>query len=199
MALKKICFLFCFLGCLSGLKGQEFLTYGPNYNLFGIPTYNFYDVEECSVEMTNVAITSSLILKDFSFTSFSADFIYSYFYNSNSNESNLFFNSFNSSSGYWLPTSTLRDRYFPDDEIRALTCDYFGHLYGAGMGISFYDATEDAAYADTPWNLPDEDFSSYLGNLPPDMQAGGALTYRQGKLFLTTINNTLVEVNTDDP
>ena len=72
-----------------------------------------------------------------------------------------------------------------DPAIAALTCDYFGNLYTAGIGLSTYD-------------IEDNTFT-YLGSFPPGIQAGGALAYRDGKMYMTTTDNRLVEVDLSNP
>jgi gliding motility-associated-like protein len=39
----------------------------------------------------------------------------------------------------------------------------------------------------------------YIGDFPPEMEAAGDLTYRLGKVYMTTISNTLVEVDLENP
>ena len=149
----------------------------------------------CTVEMTNGNQNG---VGDFSFTSLSTDFLYTFTQPIGATiDTTLNIQWINEIQGFIIP-SNVRQRQFTDDHfVRAVICDYSGHLYAAGTGLSFYDATEDAMHG--PLDLPDEDFSTYLGDLPPEMQAAGAMTYRQGHLFLTTISNTLVEVDIENP
>lgn len=69
--------------------------------------------------------------------------------------------------------------------LTALSCHTDGLIYGAGKGITSYNWASETC--------------NYLGNLPPAMQAAGDLTSRQGKLYLSTISNTLVEVDIRNP
>jgi gliding motility-associated-like protein len=71
-------------------------------------------------------------------------------------------------------------------EIRGLTCDENGYAYAAGRGIT-----------QTKTECCDHD-ETYLGDLPPDMQCLGDITYREGKFYLSAIGNKLVEVNMKD-
>lgn len=72
-----------------------------------------------------------------------------------------------------------------DTLITGLACDYGGEVYAAGMGITRYDFASNTF--------------QYVGDLPANMQAGGAFTFREGKYYLSTINNTLVEVDIENP
>lgn len=74
---------------------------------------------------------------------------------------------------------------FDDPAIEALATDKNGLLYAAGVGLSTYDELT-ATF-------------TYLGDFPPHMQAGGDLTFRYGRLYMTTIENALVEVDIQQP
>lgn len=74
---------------------------------------------------------------------------------------------------------------FDDPDVQALTSDSSGIIYAAGHGLSIY-------------NENTETFT-YLGDLPDNMHAGGDLTFRYGRLYLSTQENTLVEVDIDNP
>lgn len=187
---------FCFWG-----KGnsQEFHIYGNSYDLIGgLETWSVYDVNNCSLNMGNATIYE---MSDFTFTSFSPNIIYGFLPSSGSfeNDSTFFYLKVNTINDYILGASPNIEREFTEDKfIRALKCGYNGEVFAAGKGLSVYDATEDSTY-DFWWDLPDENFSTYLGDLPVEMQSAGALAYREGRLFLTTINNTLVELNLENP
>ena len=74
-----------------------------------------------------------------------------------------------------------------DKKIRGVTCDENDFLYAAGEGIT-RQSVEWPDYQET-----------FLGYLPSNMQCQGDMTYRQGKFYLHSINNQLVEVNMKDP
>lgn len=75
---------------------------------------------------------------------------------------------------------------FPQNaDIQALSCNYEGLVFAAGTGLSTYDQTSSTM--------------AFLGDFPPGMRAGGDLTYREGRLYMTTRNNELVEVDIDNP
>lgn len=69
--------------------------------------------------------------------------------------------------------------------ITALTVDVNGIVYAAGTGLSLY--------------FPATNNFEFIGDLPADMQAGGDLMFYKGELYLTTINNTLVKVDVNNP
>ncbi|MEO1263568.1 MAG: gliding motility-associated C-terminal domain-containing protein [Bacteroidota bacterium] len=73
-----------------------------------------------------------------------------------------------------------------DINKRGWTCDELGFSYSAGQGIT---KKELALFAQ----------EQYLGDLPPNMQCQGGLTYRKGRFYLHSINNQLVEVNMKNP
>lgn len=74
--------------------------------------------------------------------------------------------------------------YFPESK-QGMTCDRQSNLYLAGAQLS-------------RWNTTNSQITE-LGDLPPNMHCQGDLTFRQGKLYLSSINHTLVEVNLNDP
>ena len=74
-----------------------------------------------------------------------------------------------------------------DKKIRGLACDENGFLYAAGEGIT-KQSVEWPDYQET-----------FLGYLPSNMQCQGDMTYRQGRFYLHSTNNQLVEVNMKDP
>ncbi len=104
-----------------------------------------------------------------------------------------------SSTNPSIQPSVMKVNYFPWNDfylsafgldyltidVTALTCTNLGKIYAAGIGL--WDVT--VGYSQ----------STYLGDFPPSMQAAGDLTYREGKLYMSTISNSLVEVNIDDP
>lgn len=85
------------------------------------------------------------------------------------------------------------DSYYTDgahvipDEITALTCVPTGEVYAAGKGL--WDTN--GLGTNTP--------SIHLGDFPSSMQAAGDMTYRNGKLYLSSISNSLIEVDIDNP
>ncbi|MFT5149843.1 MAG: gliding motility-associated-like protein [Flavobacteriales bacterium] len=66
---------------------------------------------------------------------------------------------------------------------QGMTCDREGNLYLAGEKL-------------TRWKNGQ---ITELGSLPPSMYCRGDLTFRQGKLYLSSVQNTLVEVDLDNP
>lgn len=74
-----------------------------------------------------------------------------------------------------------------DSQIQGLTCDENGFAYTAGKGITKFDLDYPGYY------------EYYLGDLPPNMQCQGDITYRQGKFYLAAVGNKLVEVNMKNP
>lgn len=85
-----------------------------------------------------------------------------------------------------LPSySTFILTEYPQDSVKALTCDETGVIFAAGHGLSTYDVNTETF--------------SYLGDLPPEMWAQGDLIIYEGQLYLSTVSNTLVEVDTANP
>lgn len=78
-----------------------------------------------------------------------------------------------------------RGDFVDNYNITALTVDPSGTIYAAGTGLSLY--------------YPATNTQSFIGDLPSDMQAGGDLMFYQGELYLTTVNNTLVKIDIDNP
>ncbi|MCB0554469.1 MAG: SprB repeat-containing protein, partial [Phaeodactylibacter sp.] len=78
-----------------------------------------------------------------------------------------------------------RGDFAQNQNVQAMACDYNGLVYAAGDALSTYDPVTEA-FAD-------------LGSLPPGMTAGGGLAYRDGRLYLTTSNNELAEIDIDNP
>ncbi len=74
-----------------------------------------------------------------------------------------------------------------DTLAMGLTCDETGYFFLAGKGI-----TKQTMLC---CNYDEQ----YLGDLPPNMQCQGDITYRQGKFYLAAIGNKLVEVNMKNP
>lgn len=74
-----------------------------------------------------------------------------------------------------------------DTLAMGLTCDENGYLYLAGKGI-----TKQTMLC---CNYEEQ----YLGDLPPNMQCQGDITYRRGKFYLAAVGNKLVEVNMKSP
>jgi gliding motility-associated-like protein len=77
--------------------------------------------------------------------------------------------------------------YYQDPFVQGMTCDYYGHFYAAGRGLTL--TGEDYIY-EPPL---------YLGDFPAGMECGGDLTYRDGKLYMVTKNNELVLVDIQNP
>ena len=74
---------------------------------------------------------------------------------------------------------------FSDDAIEGLASGLDSIVYAAGVGLSTYNPATGAF--------------GYVGDFPPEMRCGGGMTLREGKIYFTTIRNSLVEVNTADP
>ena len=72
-----------------------------------------------------------------------------------------------------------------DTTIMAVGTTLDSLIYAAGTGLWRYN----------PYT--DEEF--YVGDLPPVMRAGGGMTLREGKLYMTTVEHTLVELDTITP
>lgn len=164
------------------VNGQHFFFHtdtirtDPNFTSTTI-YYGFFDVENCIDTIVQWTRGSGLIGTDIAILS-QGD-IYSYMLSRDS-------------SPFGIAFTLLSERayfqrgYFDDNNaIRALSCNGAGIIYGAGTGLSSY-------------NPVNRDIR-YLGDLPPEMQAAGDLTFREGKLYLSTISNTLVEVDVDNP
>lgn len=66
---------------------------------------------------------------------------------------------------------------------QGMTCDKEGRLYLGGEQISTWQNGQ----------------ITNLGWLPPNMATRGDLTFRNGKLYLSSVQNTLVEVDLDNP
>ena len=73
-----------------------------------------------------------------------------------------------------------------DINKKGWTCDELGFSYSAGQGI-------------TKKGLMFFNQEQYLGDLPADMQCQGGMTYREGRFYLHSIENQLVEVNMKNP
>ena len=81
----------------------------------------------------------------------------------------------------------MGDNITTDLYKKGFTCDENGYSYLAGAGI-------------TRIVLEVGDLQEqYLGDLPSNMHCKGGLTYRQGRFYLHSINNQLVEVNMKYP
>lgn len=80
----------------------------------------------------------------------------------------------------------------PDDPfITAMGCGYNNELYTAGWAIQrFYASFEIVDHED--------DSLSFRGYLPPEMRAAGGMTQRNGDYFITTVSNTLVQVDVNN-
>lgn len=72
------------------------------------------------------------------------------------------------------------------DNVTALTCTPSGSIYAAGEGL-------------TAWKTNGNVTNNYLGDFPPGMQAAGDLTYREGKLYMSSVSNSLIEVDVNNP
>ncbi|HMQ50090.1 MAG TPA: hypothetical protein PKA00_21895, partial [Saprospiraceae bacterium] len=76
--------------------------------------------------------------------------------------------------------------YTPNNtNVQAACSDYGGRVYFAGSALSVYDSNDGSLYT--------------IGTLPDNMHAGGDLTYREGRLYLTTLNNDLVYMDMQNP
>jgi len=165
----------------SGVKAQSFIyhTDTTNVDTFSRLTVNFgvFDVQTCRDSF--IEMIGALNFVDIAASP--SNLIYTYV---NLGED------MNAPTGIF-PTEIERRTLFPrgqfqdHEQVTALSCNGAGLIYGAGTGLSFYD--------------PNTLTITYVGDLPPEMQAAGDLTFREGKLYLSTISNTLVEVNVDNP
>lgn len=72
------------------------------------------------------------------------------------------------------------------DNVTGMTCTPLGDVYLAGEGL-------------TAWQENGLIQDNYLGDFPPSMQSEGDLTFRNGKLYMSSVSNSLVEVNIDNP
>lgn len=93
---------------------------------------------------------------------------------------------------YWITGQSSVIHYLTgissaDDGIMGLVSDETGTLFTAGNGIT----KQSLVCCDYPY--------TYLGDLPPDMQCQGDITYRRGKFYLAAIGNKLVEVDVKNP
>lgn len=130
---------------------------------------------------------------DFSLTGFSDNTIYHSDITLDSDSILYFFQpsnpSPNANLGLWsieffpIIVGTLEEQ-FPESK-EGVTCDKEGNIYLAGEALS-------------RWNSNTGQISE-LGLFPPSMACQGDLTFRKGKLFLSSISHTLVEVNLDNP
>ncbi len=89
-------------------------------------------------------------------------------------------------------TSMVFDPFFVGTTVEdfnetkeGMTCDKQGNLYLAGEKLSRWNSTNGQV--------------TELGDLPASMYCQGDLTFRQGKLYMSTIENTLVEVDLNNP
>ncbi len=80
-------------------------------------------------------------------------------------------------------TWILEDHF--QESKQGITCDRVGNLYLAGQALS-------------RWNTANSHITE-LGAFPSSMACQGDLTFRKGKLYLSSISHTLVEVDIDNP
>lgn len=71
------------------------------------------------------------------------------------------------------------------EDFNAITVTPDQKVYAARNGLAVYDIGKDSSY--------------HIGWFPPGMTSAGDLTFRAGKLYLSTTSNQLVEVNEKDP
>ena len=72
-----------------------------------------------------------------------------------------------------------------DTVIAGMTHSPNGLIYMGGTGLSTYDYNSGQL--------------QFIGYFPDGMQAGGDLVFRDGRLYMTTIDNELVKVDINDP
>lgn len=150
------------------------------------------NVENCLVDSFHL-FPEAGIISDFSYNSMLDDWMLTYrYYNGIESfqvDTGFYYSEidFIYSTGDTLPGLPYFDEGFPEEDkfIEAMVCDYDGHIFAAGSGLTIYDVALDTF--------------EYIGPLPTGMEAEGDFTYRNGKLYLTTLNNQLVEVNIEDP
>ncbi len=75
----------------------------------------------------------------------------------------------------------------PDTTIEGVAVDPNGVIFFAGKAL----LTLNTQAQPLLWN--------YVGQLPADMRCAGDLTFREGKLYLSSVSNTLVEVDMENP
>ena len=72
-----------------------------------------------------------------------------------------------------------------DTTIEAIATGLDSIIYAAGKSLWRY--------------APNTDETNFLGNFPPEWQAEGGMTLREGELYMTTVNNDLIRINTQNP
>lgn len=139
-----------------------------------------FDVNECLVD-SNIAFNFPIFYHDVSFKD-DPNYIYGYGPKADLTYPwDTLMNEIRLDPGTTFPGGASTD----DPAITALTCDYSGNLYAGGIGLSTYD-------------IEDNTFD-YIGDFPSGIQAGGALTYRDGKMYMTSNANQLIEVDLSNP
>ncbi len=171
-------FLFSFLLAHKVTIAQElvFVSYDLVLNAGDTTRVGHLDLEDCSSLTLGLGLGNQLYTSDITLDS---DSIYYRF-------KPLGW----TSSGDNLLTSLEFDPYFTgageehfNESYEGMTCDRMGNLYLAGEKI-------------TRWK---DGIINVLGDLPPSMYCRGDLTFRKGKLYLSTVQHTLVEVDLDNP
>lgn len=179
---KSILLLFCFLLAFKNhFFAQTIITCDSiSSSIFGYPCMSISEVtiSNCAVEYLDPQVLAVKYPYDITIQQDSSIFGFAAFpipsWPTNYYEKNIS----SLSTNPMLPIDTL---------IRGLTCDETYHSFGAGKGI--------VKYGTDMYFLTQE----YLGDLPPDLQCLGDITYRRGKFYLSAIGNKLVEVNMKDP
>ncbi|MCH2085036.1 MAG: hypothetical protein MK226_21810, partial [Saprospiraceae bacterium] len=169
---KKLLPLF-FLFFDFSLSAQEFITYDTidfdNPAILG--SINFYDLTDCQIN--NSSGNPAFIGKGL--TKASDNFIYVYGPSQGPDPVAIWKLFPDVSQGAFQSTISQ------DTLIQGMSCDYEGLVYLVGKGVSIFD--------------PNDLGVTYMGDFPDGMLAGGDLTYREGRFFMTTTNNEIVEVD----
>ena len=173
---KKLLPLF-FLFFDFSLSAQEFITYDTidfdNPAILG--SINFYDLTDCQIN--NSSGNPAFIGKGL--TKASDNFIYVYGPSQGPDPVAIWKLFPDVSQGAFQSTISQ------DTLIQGMSCDYEGLVYLVGKGVSIFD--------------PNDLGVTYMGDFPDGMLAGGDLTYREGRFFMTTTNNEIVEVDIQNP
>ena len=181
--LKKIRLWIVILSCNSCvLVAQELILYDSIFSGFGsVPAVNVgvFEVEQCQYTLMEEEIPFIDELLGIIVTEDGSQYFYGALLFPV--DTTLVFNpDYNSGLIGWS-NFLIKDAY-----KQGWTCDENNFTYSAGEGITKKGLFSNAQEV-------------FMGNLPISMQCKGGLTYREGKFYLHSINNQLVEVNMKDP
>ncbi len=174
--------MFLLLSFISNAQTFHFSTYKAN-NPSGGAEFGTFDISNCSY--TLIGDNNSLYLSDISFFSDGSLLTITPLVMGSLPANTFWMVDFypNISPLFYALEGTGSN--LSDDDGVGMTCGPSGNLYISGKGISVYGG------GFTP--------PTYLGDLPPTMESQGDITYREGNFYISTVENTLVEVDLNNP